>query len=176
MPKPRPTTPTADRSLSRMLVVAIVAVGLLQGTNNLLPYVGMRDDSCQTMFCGLDWHERSNNHYFMPQHMLTDLWIFYIDVDAEVTPEPTGRERDLTQWLKRDGIQHNTEAIRVAVRQLCDAGYSVRLSYRRQGGELQEAADACEVPHLSEPHSFVPVRLYDSHYPFPFPPEGEPAG
>lgn len=166
----------AERRRSAGLALVVVVVASLQITNNLLPYVGMRDDSCQTMFSGLSWQERSNNHLFMPQRMLTDLWVFYIDVEARVHPEPEGRSRELVHWLRRDDIQHNAEAVRVAVEQLCERGYDVRLSYRPVGGELTTNADACADPRLSSPHSWIPVRLYDSHYPWPWPPQGEPAG
>ncbi|MFK7989467.1 MAG: hypothetical protein AB8I08_25855 [Sandaracinaceae bacterium] len=160
----------------RALWVAVAVVSALQVSNNLLPYIGMRDDSCQTMFSGLDWHERHNNHLVMPQHMLTDWWVFYIDVDADVSPEPTGRSREIVDWLRRDGLQHNAEAIRVGVRQLCDDGIAVHLWVRRVGGPLEDIPDACADPRFSAPHWWIPVRLYDSHYPYPFPPVGEAAG
>ena len=168
---------TGERAIRRRLGLAVGLVALLQVTNNLLPYVGWRDDSCQTMFSGLRWESRRNNHLFMPQRMVGDLWVFYLDVDADVRPRAHGRMRDLADWLNRDGIQHNAEAIRVAVRQLCDAGHTVRLSYRpAPGGALVEGVDACATPELSEPRWWLPVRLYDSHYPWPWPPEGEPEG
>lgn len=173
MPRPRETSPDADRRLRRALFAAVAIVGALQVTNNSLPYIGLRDDSCQTMFSGLSWQERSNNHLIAPQRMLSSLWIFYIELEVEVTPAPrAGREADLVEWLHRDGIQHNDEAIRVAVRQLCDAGHAVRMSRRPvAGGPVQRTDDACADPRFSDPHSWIPVRLYDSHYPYPWPPE-----
>ncbi|GAB5547528.1 MAG: hypothetical protein RLO52_31950 [Sandaracinaceae bacterium] len=173
MPRPRETTPDADRRLRRALFAAVAIVGALQVTNNSLPYLGLRDDSCQTMFSGLSWEDGGNNHLIAPQRMLSSLWIFYIDLEVDVTPEPrAGRLGDLVEWLRRDGIQHNDEAMRVAIRQLCDAGHAVAVARRpAAGGPVQRTDDACADPRFSAPHAWIPVRLYDSHYPYPWPPE-----
>ena len=163
--------PSSDRVLARWLAATVVGLGLLQAANNTLPYFGLRDDSCQTMFSGLAWRDGWNNHAFMPQVMLSDLWVYYIEVEVDVDPPPPpGRLTALHDWLARDDIQHNAEAVRVAVGQLCEAGHAVRMSYRPVHGDARHGVDACADPRLSEAHDGIPVRLYDSHYPWPWPP------
>lgn len=143
-------------------------VATLLVANNLLPYVGLRDDSCQTMFSGLEWYPAENNHYLMPQVMVSDIWRFYAEVHAELGPPAPefGRAADLLAWLNRPGREKNAEAVRAVVRQLCDRGHRVAVSYRlARGDEASTAANACDVPMLSDPHDAVPVRLYASDYP-----------
>ena len=151
--------------LRRRLKIALGVFGVLLVTNNTLPYLGLRDDSCQTMFSALTWGEDGNNHVFMPQLMLSDLWDYYVDVEATIDPEPPdyGRDKTLFMWLNRDERALNTEAVRVVVDQLCRRGYRVSLSYAKKGIEDRFVyEDACEVPHLSEPIRWLPVRVYES--------------
>lgn len=154
--------------LERRLALVVAAwVGLVV-SNDVLPYLGLRDDSCQTMFSGLEWGERWNNHLVFPQYALSDVWA-YLDVeDVVVTPAPeTPRLRAIARWLARPDRDRNTEAVRVAVAQLCDAGHHVALSARRTDGEhpLATHADACAEPALSSPHRWVPIRLYETDIP-----------
>jgi len=145
----------------------IVLVATLLVANNLLPYVGLRDDSCQTMFSGLRWWPGGNNHHLMPQSMVSDFWRFYVDVSAELDPPAPehGRAADLLEWLNREGREKNIEAIRAVVRQLCDRGHRVELTYRfsYDDGPAQ-VAQACDDPVLSDPHALIPIRLHDSDY------------
>ena len=152
----------------RGLTTAAVVLGGLLSVNNLLPYLGVRDDSCQTMFSGLDWKADSNNHYLAPQRAITDLWDYYGDVEAHVSPWPgDGSEGELlVQWLNRSDREANTEAVRVAVAQLCDAGHAVQLRIRRRGAPaFEDYPDACAVPFLSRPSRLIPVRLYETDRP-----------
>lgn len=144
----------------------MVVLGTLLIANNLLPYLGLRDDSCQTMFSGLTWGPGENNHYLVPQRMVSDLWDYYTGVHATLDPPAPehGRVHDLEAWLNQDPRRLNTEAVRAVVRQLCDRGHRVALRYRAHGQQRQ-SANACLEPHLSEPHAWIPIRLYDSHVP-----------
>jgi hypothetical protein len=157
--------------LERRLRFFVATVAMLLVANDLLPYVGARDDSCQTMFSGLEWSEEGNNHHFMPQWMVTDLWRYYDDVHVELDPAATDeRAAHLLMWLNQEGHRKNAEAIRVVVRQLCDRGHRVTMSYvDGQGAPKTDVADACDDPRLSDPHAAIPVRLYDSHYPLVIP-------
>ena len=142
----------------------IIALGALLCLNNLLPYVGLRDDSCQTMFSGLRWSDEGNNHHIAPQHMLSDLWDYYTDVHAELDPPAPehGRAEGLERWLNQEERELNTEAVRAVVRQLCDRGHRVSLRYRLRERTFR-SDDACREPRLSEPHAWIPIRLFDSH-------------
>lgn len=169
---PDEASETLRRRLERRLRIFVVVLGVSLATNNLLPYVGLRDDSCQTMFSSLHWWQDGNNHLFMPQRMLSDLWAYRTDVRATLDPPtpPEGRARDLERWLTRPDRALNTEAIRVVVRQLCDRGHRVTLRWTdRRGADLQDAraghaADACAVPALSAPRWWIPVRLYETDF------------
>lgn len=136
--------------------------------NNSLPYVGLRDDSCQTMFCGLEWGEHWNSHLFMPQYALSDLWAYLDVTDVAITPTPTEpRLVAIARWLTRPERDRNTEALRVAVSQLCAAGHHVSLRTRRTDGEqpVIEHPDACRDASVSAPHAWIPVRLYETDIP-----------
>lgn len=143
-------------------------LGALLCVNNLLPYAGLRDDSCQTMFSSLDWWEGGNNHLYMPQVMLSDTWGSWTDVHVELDPpvEGFGRVRELDRWLNQERRALNKEAVRIVVRQLCDRGHRVQMRYRNSvhGSEPREVDDACEVSELSEPAWWVPVRRYETDF------------
>jgi hypothetical protein len=167
---------------------AIGAWALLWIGHDALPYLGLRDDSCQTMFSSLEWGlgegGRSwNNHLVVPQHMVGDLWTALELSDVSVEGEPRdARERALVRWLRQPDRALNAEALRVVVDQLCEA-HRVSFSYRRRLGEpsgdwglprvdtpLVRVDDACGDPALAEPHRWVPVRLFETDYPID-PPE-----
>ncbi|MEM9071699.1 MAG: hypothetical protein AAGE52_24535 [Myxococcota bacterium] len=155
------------RRLTRRLQAFVALLAITLSANNLLPYLGLRDDSCQTMFSSLHWSDEGNNHLYMPQHMVSDIWSGYVDVSATLDPPPEGygRVKDLHDWLSQENRVLNTEAVRVVVRQICDRGHAVALRYRRSPeGPLEEAANACGEPTLSEPHWWVPIRLYETDY------------
>jgi hypothetical protein len=159
---------TRDRRLERRLGAVVIGWGVLLAANDALPYVGLRDDSCQTMFCGLEWGERWNSHLFVPQWALSDLWAYLDVTDVEITPAPRGaRHEAIARWLRLPERDRNTEAVRVAVAQLCEAGHEVSLSTRRTDGqhELVHHPDACAEPALSSPHRWIPVRLYETDIP-----------
>lgn len=144
-----------------MLLVALWA-GLL-AANNALPYLGLRDDSCQTMFCDMAWGRDWNTHYFIPQHAVSDVWASLEIADVVIEPSPRSRrDQALARWLTEPDRLRNTEAVRVALWQLCGAGHRVSLAARRADGEhaFVEHDDACAVRSLSAPHLWVPVRLY----------------
>lgn len=154
--------------MRRRLVTFLIVLCSLQAANNLLPYVGLRDDSCQTMFCGLEWWPRRNNHFFVPQRMVGDLWAYHTDVHAELIPPPEGpgRAQYLSDWLGQEDRALNTEATRAVIAQLCARGHAVRMSYvEAVSGDRREVDDACEVPSLSEPSWWIPVRLYETDFP-----------
>lgn len=149
-----------------------VWAGLL-ACNDTLPYFGLRDDSCQTMFSGLDWGDDYNNHFFLPQRMRTDFWASWQTRAVRVEPWPTERRlRFVAEWLADDDREHGTEATRAAIDQLCRAGHSVALEARRaarpndphRGPEapFERFDDACVVPVLAAPHRWIPVRLFDT--------------
>lgn len=162
---------------------AIGAWALLWIGNDALPYLGLRDDSCQTMFSSLEWGVgeggRSwNNHLVVPQRMVGDLWtaLELRDVSVEGAPRDA-RERALVRWLGREHRALNAEAVRVVVDQLC-AAHHVSFSYRRRLGAptgawglppvetpLVRVGDACAAPELSAPHRWIPVRLFETDYP-----------
>ncbi len=160
------SSPVRRLSTNLFPVAWIALVATLLIANDLLPYVGLRDDSCQTMFSGLEWQETTNNHYLAPQRRWSDIGRYYTDVAATLDPPPEGHGRaaDLAAWLNQPDRELNTEAVRAVIRQLCDRGHRVELRYRDRG-RARHAADACEEPTLSRPHAFIPVRLYDSHLP-----------
>ncbi len=153
------------RPLHRRLVALAAGWALLLAVNNALPYLGLRDDSCQTMFCDMAWGAHWNTHYFVPQRMVSDLWASLEIRDVEVTPAPAGpRLRAIHRWLVAPDRSRNTEAVRVALWQLCGAGHRVALTVRRLDldGPLRREADACAVDALAAPHLWIPVRLYDT--------------
>lgn len=158
-------TPPASM-IARRLQVFVVLFGVLIASNNLLPYVGLRDDSCQTMFSRLHWENGRNNHLFVPQLMVSDTWDYWIDVHADVEPEPQQwRARELVAWLNQPDRQLNKEAVRTVIRQLCDRGYRVALRYRGRHEAETHEAQACDDPTLSAPHRWVPVRTYETDLP-----------
>lgn len=155
-----------QRRLDARLGVFVVGLCLLLGANNLLPYAGGRDDSCQTMFSGLDWNGRWNNHAFLPQRPLFDSWQYLVEVRADLEPEAPhdARVADLARWLDRPDRRLNLDAVRAVVFQICRAGHRVRISYRDARGEHQ-VQNACEDAHLRSPSWWIPVRLYETELP-----------
>lgn len=154
--------------LERRLWVVVVACAALLGVNDALPYVGLRDDSCQTMFSSLEWGEDWNNHVFVPQRAVSDLWAYLVVTEVAITPPPaSGTEAVVAEWLTRPDRQRNTEAVRVAVRRLCDGGHRVAMTVHR--ADLDDPRvrhdDACAVEALSRPHALLPVRVYETDLP-----------
>ncbi len=161
---------TRARALERTLTAAIAVWAGMLAINNSLPYLGLRDDSCQTMFCDMAWGEDWNTHYFIPQHAVSDVWASLEIRDVVIDPPPeTRRARALARWLTEPDRVRNTEAIRVAIWRLCGEGHSVSLDARRTDGEhaLEHYDDACAHDALSAPHLWVPVRLYATDTPVP---------
>lgn len=158
-----------DRRLDRRLAIFIATLGLALFVNNAFPYLGLRDDSCQAMFSGLEWAASTNNHVFVPQYALSDRWAYHTEVSAELTPvaEPFTRAAYLERWLNQSERRLNTEATRAVVRQVCDAGHTVRMSYRDPEGRRHEGVDACGDDTLSSPAWWIPVRLYETDIPAP---------
>ncbi|HJL16891.1 MAG TPA: hypothetical protein RMH99_14600 [Sandaracinaceae bacterium LLY-WYZ-13_1] len=156
------------RKLDRRLLAFVVALVTLQATHNALPYLGLRDDSCQTMFSGLTYEARANNHHFVPQRAVSDLWRYVTDVEARIEPAQPASARVgyLRDWLNAEDRRLNTEALRAVVWQICDAGHRVRLRYRDPvTGRMAQAENACDVERLSSPRWAVPVRLYETDLP-----------
>jgi hypothetical protein len=151
--------PTLDRTLRRV----VIAIGVLLTCNNLLPYVGLRDESCQTMFSGLLLQPRTNNHIFVPQHSLSDIGTYWSDLHATVSPAPNPASDGavLVAWLDTPQRYRNAEAVRSVVRRLCVAGHRVGLRATFADGTQVDAADACADSRLSRPHAWIPVRLFD---------------
>lgn len=159
--------PPARAELERRLRAFIVALVAVVSLHDLLPYVGLRDDSCQTMFCGLEWRADVNNHWFMPQRALADSWSYLTEVEVDVSPAPGEHARRLVRWLEQPERELNMEATRVVVAQLCGAGHRVAMRYRRVGDPTARSTpDACREPSLSAPRSLVPVRLYETDFPY----------
>ncbi len=150
--------------------LALGALATLLAINNAFPYFGLRDDSCQAMFSSLEWEDGDNNHLFLPQNMLSDLWRSWNDVHAEVaSARPLDAyEQDLLRWLNQEDRELNTEATRAVIAQLCARGHRVELSYRHPDEATPRTTDdACTIPELSEPHAWIPVRLYETDGPSP---------
>lgn len=156
----------APRPLERRLLAIVLAIAALLAINDSLPYLGLRDDSCQTMFSGLELGEDWNNHLFVPQHALSDLWASYELREVRVVPWPSERGlRFAAEWLADEDRDHNTEATRSVVDLLCDAGHSVSLSVRRvdrRGEPLARHEDACAAPEVGDPNRWIPVRLFET--------------
>jgi hypothetical protein len=151
------------RQLRRRAIAFGALLCLALTVNNLLPYLGVRDDSCQTMFSGLDWAAESNNHLFVPQHAVSDLWRYWYDVRVELDPPAPehGRVADLRGFLDQPTRRLNDEAVRVVVRQICERGHVVRLTRRAaRDAEVEVIEDACADPRLA-PRWWIPVRLYE---------------
>lgn len=154
------------KALDRTLCAFVAAVSVLLATNNLLPYAGLRDDSCQTMFSGLSWSATSNNHLFMPQRALGDRWQYLHGVRADLDPPARSqRARDLLGWLNREERILNVDAIRAVIWQLCREGHRVRLSYRDSDSRRPKSeTNACDGRYGS-PSWWIPVRLYETDLP-----------
>lgn len=158
-----------DRLLRRLRAFAM-ALGVLLSINNTLPYLGLRDDSCQTMFSGLEWGENTNNHWFMPQYAVSDQWAYRCQVEVELHGDgnSSARVEQAMAWLRQPHRTYNNEALRVVVGGLCEQGYRVRMSYRDAPmSERQSVDDACEVAQLSRSAPWLPVRLYETDYELP---------
>lgn len=158
--------------------------------HNALPYVQLRDDSCQTMFSQLDQGANWNNHVFMPQTAFGDLYR-YVELREVTVTEDARHERDwlLIEWLRAPSHAFNMEALRVANAQLCEA-HGVSFSYRtldvprshamigatlrarnevrthlRAETPFEHLEDACSDARWSSPHTLIPVRLYETDFP-----------
>lgn len=178
---------TEPSRTERTARVAIALWASLWAINDLLPFVGGRDDSCQTMFSSLEWGEADedgrawNNHLFMPQRMLLDGWVLLEVEDVRIGGgRLDARGRALARWLRRPARARSLESVRVSVAQLCEANHTVALRYRRHwprpSGRWGEAhapdpflvvPDACAEPFLSSPAWWVPVRRYETDFPLP---------
>lgn len=160
----------ADRDLRRAMAIATTVWAGLLAVNDSLPFFGLRDDSCQTMFSDMEYGADWNTHWLVPQHAVSDVWASLDVRDVHIAPEPAEPEAmAVARWLTRADRVRNTEAVRVAVWQLCRRGHRVALDVRRTDGAhpLVHHDDACAVPELAEPHLWVPVRLYDTDGPAP---------
>lgn len=166
----------SEAHLEGRLKGIIAAWALLLAANNMLPYLGLRDDSCQTMFSSLSWGEHWNNHYFVPQRMTSDIWAYLEISDVTIAPTPARdtRLRWIAEWLNAPRRLRNTESVRVAVDQLCRAEHRVALTTRRSDrpdDPFTRYDDACAAPELA-PHRWIPVRLHETD--FAWSPEDSP--
>ena len=175
---------------TRSAWIASALWGALWSLHNALPYVQVRDDSCQTMFSSLDQGADWNNHVFMPQASWGDLWRYVELNEVEVTADARD-ERDamLAEWLSVPSHAFNMEALRVVNARLCEA-HGVSFSYRpvevpashaligaslhtrdevrsrfRAATPFVHVADACSDARWSAPHRLIPVRLYETDFP-----------
>ena len=156
---------TSEQSGETTLRCFLGLLGALLIANKLLPYVGLRDDSCQTMFSSLEWSEDDNNHLFMPQHAAMDQWAYRVDVEVSVDPEPeeNGHDDMLLRWLRQPERALNTEAMRVVLHQLCQ-NRQVSVRWRMQHDDVAHASeDGCSDDTLSAPTG-VPFRLFETDF------------
>lgn len=182
-------TETAD-SAKRYALLAGGLWAACWGLHNALPYLLLRDDSCQTMFSSLDQGTDWNNHVFMPQFAVGDLYRYVELRDVTITGEARD-ERDwmLSTWLSVPSHAFNMEALRVVHARLCEAhrvsfhyrALDVPRSHAMIGATLHArdevrmqlraetpfvyVADACSDPRWSSPHMLIPVRLYETDFP-----------
>lgn len=160
---------------------AIALWALLWIAHDALPYVGGRDDSCQTMFSSLEWGVGAsgrawNDHYLVPQRMVFDRWVLLEVDEVVIEGAPVdARDRALAAWLMRPTRLRSLDAVRVVVAQLCER-HAVSLRHRQHGvvptgawGEPPGHAprvtspDACADPLLA-PDWWIPVRLYETDF------------
>jgi hypothetical protein len=182
-------TGTSD-SGNRYALIAGALWAAFWSLHNALPYLQMRDDSCQTMFSSLDQGADWNNHVFMPQHAVGDLFRYVELRDVTVTDDARdARDRMLTDWLSVPSHAFNMEALRVTNANLCEA-HRVSFRYRtldvprahaligatleardevrtrlRAATPFVAVEDACSEPRWSSPHWLIPVRLYETDFP-----------
>lgn len=143
----------------RLRAIGLCAVALF-AVHNALPYLGLRYESCQTMYSGLRTSAVGNNHLIAPQVSFGDIATYFTDVrvSAPATADPEAAV-DVGR-LNRPDQYVNAEALRVIVRRLCRGGQPIRLSLREPGGDRIDVRDACIVERFSRPGWWIPVRLY----------------
>ncbi len=165
-------------ALERRLAGFVATCGVLLAANYLLPYAGLRDDSCQTMFSELQWSREGNNHAFMPQHMIGDSWDFFYDVHLEweddpavfrqEAPEEEARHEALRAWMHRPERRHNRDALRLVVDRLCRDGRRFSLRFRSaHDGPVVAPDEVCADPSLRRVRWWIPVRRFETDEPLP---------
>jgi hypothetical protein len=162
-----PTSSTSDRRGRRLLPATMFLTWALFAAHNLLPYLGIRWESCQTMYSGLRTGRSTNNHLFMPQWSLSSVNTYYRVGTLEVHPPPAESDapeiRSLGDAIKQlPGVVVNDEALRRIVDTACRARRRVKLAYSSVEGERMAVSlnDACGDPRF-QPRRWLPVELYD---------------
>jgi hypothetical protein len=140
---------------------------VLFATHNFLPYLGLRWESCQTMYSGLRTGRSGNNHLFVPQWSLSSVNTYYRVATLEIQPPPTASDpselRSLGAAIKQlPDVTVNDEALRRIVHTACRANRRVKLDYRTVEGDRIAVSvdDACRDPRF-QPRRWFPVELYD---------------
>jgi len=170
--------------------IAAALWAALCSLHNALPYLHVRDDSCQTMFSSLDQGVDWNNHTFMPQTSWGDQWRYVelhdVAIEGDARDE---REAMLSEWLSAPSHAFNMEALRVVNAQLCEA-HRISFSYRavdvpashaligasvhsrdevrtrfRAATPFAHVEDACRESRWSSPNRLIPVRLFETDFP-----------
>jgi hypothetical protein len=147
--------------LRAIMVVAWVAFAI----HNFLPYLGLRWQSCQTMYSGLRTGRTTNNHLFVPQWSLSSVNTYYrvarFELDPPVPASETSDLRFIPEAIKDlSNVVVSDEGLRRIVHNACRARRTVRLDYRTMEGDRVTLDDAC-LDSRFQPRAWLPVELYD---------------
>jgi hypothetical protein len=164
---PAPIAARSDRRCKRLLPAMICLIWGLFAVHNFLPYLGVRWESCQTMYSGLRTGRSGNNHLFLPQWSLSSVNTYYRVAALEIQPPPTASDpaelRSLGDAIKQlPDVVVNDEALRRIVHTACRAKRRVKLDSRTVEGDRIAVSleDACGDPRF-QPRRWFPVELYD---------------
>jgi hypothetical protein len=139
----------------------------LFAAHNFLPYLGLRWESCQTMYSGLRTGRWGNNHLFLPQWSVSSINTYYRVAEIEIHPPPAASDpselRSLGDAIKQlPDVVVNDEALRRIVQTACQANRRVKLDYHTVEGDRIAVSldDACRDRRF-QPRRWFPVELYD---------------
>jgi len=131
--------------------------------HNLLPYLGLRFESCQTMFSNLRLSPNGqlNNHLVTGQFRISDLGTYLnlkeLSIIWRSPPSLIEEEKEL--FLKKSRWV-NTEALRWILKSICNRAEIISASVTQDLLTYQRINNLCDDPIYTTPHWLIPIQLY----------------
>ena len=131
--------------------------------HNFLPYLGLRFESCQTMFSNLRFSPSGNlnNHLVIGQFKLSDLGTYLNLVELKIIwrSPPSAIERQKELFL-RNSRWVNTEALHWILSSLCSRVEFISASVTLDLLRYQKINNLCGDSSYLTPHWWIPIQLY----------------
>lgn len=136
---------------------------LLFLTHNLLPYFGLRFESCQTMFSNFEISPDGglNNHFFFRQSSLSDLGTYVSLRDLQIKwQQPPSVKHETQEIFLREASWLNVEALRWILKGMCSQVEFISAEVSQDRLSYRKIKNLCLNEYYNNPRLFIPIQLY----------------